>query len=266
MHGIGNDFVLINRFSTPIEESSLPDLARRMCNRKFGIGADGILLAESGKDARFRMRMLNPDGSESEMCGNGVRCYAQYLRSQGLTTDTIIPVETGAGLLTLQAYEDGRVKVDMGPARLTRGEIGIVGKPESRFIDEPILAFHGTAVSMGNPHLVLLVPDADAIDLAVIGPVLENHEWFPNRINVHFVQVIDRAHLKQRTWERGAGITLACGTGACASAVAAFLNGVSDREVEITLPGGKLDIEYRLDGGVNMTGPTAYVFDGEWNG
>ncbi len=268
MHGIGNDFVLINRFAVELTEAELPELARRMCDRRFGIGSDGLLLAEPGTQAKFRMRMLNPDGSESEMCGNGVRCFARYLQEQGLTTETRIPVETGAGVLVLETKPGGLVQVDMGPARLTRGEVGMVGDTGQQFINEPVDAadetFMGTAVSMGNPHLVVLVPDADAVDLTRLGPLLEHNELFPARVNVHFIQVLDRGHLKQRTWERGAGVTLACGTGACASAVAAFLNGVSDRQVEIHLPGGNLNIDYHEDGRVFMTGPAEKVFEGVW--
>ncbi|MEX2243012.1 MAG: diaminopimelate epimerase, partial [Fimbriimonadaceae bacterium] len=178
-----------------------------------------------------------------------------------------IPVETGAGLLVLEDAGGGMVRVDMGVARLTRGEIGMTGPADERFVGQEVGVggqFRGTAVSMGNPHLVLLVDDASAIDLAKLGPLLERHELFPNRTNVHFVQVLDRGRIVQRTWERGAGATLACGTGACASAVAAFLNGLTGREVDVDLPGGRLKIEYAEDGHVFMTGPAETVFDGEW--
>jgi diaminopimelate epimerase len=244
----------------------LAELARQVCDRKFGVGADGLILAERGSSAPFAMRMFNPDGSESEMCGNGVRCFALFLRDNGLTEAATIPVETGAGLLTLDVAEDGRVRVDMGPARLTRGEIGMTGPAGERFVAQPVAGTDrvGTAVSMGNPHLVVFVPDVEAVDLEREGRALEHHGLFPNRVNVHFVQVVSRTHLRQRTWERGAGATLACGTGACAVAVAGFLNGLSERAVTVSLPGGDLSVEYCEDGRVLMTGPAETVFVGEW--
>ncbi|MBS1705804.1 MAG: diaminopimelate epimerase [Armatimonadetes bacterium] len=268
MHGIGNDFVMLNCFPERHCDLDWPSLSREMCDRRFGIGADGLILVEPGETAPFRMRMYNPDGSESEMCGNGIRCYARFALDQGLTACATIPVETGAGLLTLEALADGRVRVDMGLARLTRGEIGMEGDPNSQCISESITvdAFSGsgTAVSMGNPHLVFFVPDVACVDLERIGPTIEHSPLFPKRVNVHFVQVVDRSHLIQRTWERGAGITLACGTGACACLVAAFLNGLADRKAEIALPGGRLEIEYCEEGRVFMTGPAETVFHGEW--
>ncbi|MCH8979061.1 MAG: diaminopimelate epimerase, partial [Armatimonadetes bacterium] len=179
-----------------------------------------------------------------------------------------VVVETGNGPLTLEQAGDGQIRVDMGPAGLTRGEIGMRGPADERFVGAPVsvgtATFSGTAVSMGNPHLVLIVDDADSIDLAELGPSLENHELFTGRTNVHFVQVLDRSRIVQRTWERGAGATLACGTGACASAVAAFLNGLTERAVDVDLPGGRLHVEYMESGHVFMTGPAVAVYDGEW--
>ncbi len=268
MHGIGNDFVMINAETQPVGDCDLPELSRQMCSRSFGVGADGLILAERGDEAPFRMRMLNPDGSESEMCGNGIRCFAHYLHQEGFTDESVIPVETGAGILELRIQDDGRVQVDMGMARLKRGEIGMSGDPESQFVNQLVQAagedWHGTAVSMGNPHLVIFVEDAAAVDLERLGPIIEHHELFPNRVNVHFVEVVSRTRLIQRTWERGAGITLACGTGACACAVAAFLNDKAERNVTIKLPGGELEIEYLESGRVLMTGPGVSVFTGEW--
>ncbi len=267
MHGIGNDFVMVDglRGSFPPERAAA--VAAQVCDRKFGVGSDGLIVAYAGQEAPFAMRMWNPDGSESEMCGNGVRCFARFVREEGLTEASTIPVETGAGLLELSVLEDGRVRVDMGPARLTRGEIGMTGPAEERFVDQPVEAlgtvYRGTAVSMGNPHLVLMVEDAAAIEVERVGPVLETHPMFPRRVNVHFVQVMGRDAIVQRTWERGAGVTLACGTGACASAVACFLNGLTDRETTVSLPGGDLEIAYAEDGRVWMTGPAMRVFDGE---
>lgn len=270
MHGIGNDFVLVNGFDQSVDLANVSALARDICDRKFGVGSDGLIVAAPGTEAPFAMRMWNPDGSESEMCGNGIRCFATFVRDEGLTSETNIPVETGAGLLVLDALPDGRVRVDMGKARLTRGEIGMTGPADDTFIGQKVDSAHhgsfdGTAVSMGNPHVVMFTDSVDAVDLATIGPDLEHNPLFPQRTNVHFVQVVSRDHIRMRTWERGAGLTLACGTGACACAVASFLNGHTERAVRVSLPGGDLDIAYEEDGTVFMTGPAATVFVGEWS-
>ncbi|MCW5941234.1 MAG: diaminopimelate epimerase [Fimbriimonadaceae bacterium] len=296
MHGLGNDFVMVDAFARSFDDAELPDLARRLNNRRFGIGGDGLILALPGERAALRMRMFNPDGSESEMCGNGVRCFARFVREAGRTDADEIEVETGAGVLRLESLSDGQVRVDMGRARLTRGEIGMTcgchserseesrsqaerneeprfhpsDDPAEEFLDRPVAVgdaiLAGTATSMGNPHLTLFVDDVASVPLESWGPVLEGHPEFPARVNVHFVQVMDRGHLRQRTWERGAGATLACGTGACASAVAAFRTGRADRDVIVTLPGGDLRIEYGEDGTVFMTGPAERVFSGRWLG
>lgn len=270
MHGIGNDFVLVDAIANPVPEVDAPILARRMSDRRFGIGSDGLIVAERD-EAGLRMRMWNPDGSESEMCGNGVRCFAKFVRERGYASGSFIPVETGAGKLVLEILEDGEVRVDMGPARLTRGEIGMVGPAGESFIDQPVempdgSTLPGTAVSMGNPHLVLFVEDVHGVPLAEWGPVLERSDLFPNRVNVHFVQMELPTKLIQRTWERGAGATLACGTGACATGVAAFLTGRGARKTSVSLPGGVLKIEYAETGNVFMTGPAETVFEGEWFG
>lgn len=277
MHGIGNDFVMVDGVRSALPTVDPREMAKSVCDRRFGVGADGLIYVERGEGDHFKMRMWNPDGSESEMCGNGIRCVARLLIDEGITGQRAIPVETGAGLLVLEDAGEGRIRVDMGPARLTRGEIGMVGPADEGFLAQPIETrsgevFAGTAVSMGNPHLVLILgadgaapSKAADIDLEHIGPELEHHPLFPARTNVHFLQVVNRGHLIQRTWERGAGATLACGTGACACGVAAFLNGFSDREVDIDLPGGRLHIEYAEDGHVFMTGPAETVFDGEWS-
>lgn len=268
MHGIGNDFVMVDGIRETFTDAKLHSLAVAMCDRRFGVGSDGIILACPGTAVPLRMRMFNPDGSEGEMCGNGVRCLARYLVDEGHATGPRIEVETGAGILILNLQEDGQVTVDMGKARLTRGEVGMTGPQDEQFVSQPInigeIELPGTAVSMGNPHIVFIVDDVDAVPLEKWGPLFEKHELFPKRTNVHFVQVLSRTHIKQRTWERGAGVTLACGTGACSCAVSSVLNGKTDRNVQVSLPGGDLRIEYKEDGTVFMTGPAETVFRGDW--
>jgi diaminopimelate epimerase len=268
MHGIGNDFVMIDTFRSGTPAGSIAELARRVSDRKFGIGGDGLILVERGDKAPFRMRMFNPDGSESEMCGNGIRCVVRLLRDHGHVDGDTVSVETGAGVLNLEMLGDGRVRVEMGFAKLTRGEIGMEGNPNETFVEQPLgegFEYVGTAVSMGNPHLAIFVDDVEAVDLGTVGPRLECNRLFRNRVNVHFVQVVDRTHAVQRTWERGAGITLACGTGACAAAVAGALTGRTDSIVNVSLPGGDLEIEVCEDGSVTMTGPATSVYRGEWS-
>ncbi len=264
MHGIGNDFVMVDTLANGYPGGDLSDLSRQVNDRRFGIGGDGLILVEKGESAPFRMRMFNPDGSESEMCGNGIRCFAKLLRDHGHTSETCVPVDTGAGRLVVELLPDGRVRVDMGKARLNRADIPMLGDGGDTFLEQPVGGYVGTAVSMGNPHLVIFLDDVAKVDLAAEGSLLERSEWFPNRTNVHFAQVLGQGILLQRTWERGAGATLACGTGACSVAVAAFLTGRSSRKSEVRLPGGSLEIEYLEDGRVLMTGPAATVFDGEW--
>ncbi len=251
MQGIGNDFVMVDAIRDGFPAQAVATLARAVTDRRTGIGADGLILLERGQDAPFQMRMLNPDGSESEMCGNGIRCLARLLRDHGHSSEPQVAVDTGAGRLIVEIQEDGRVRVDMGVAT----EV---------FIDQPVATYRGTAVSMGNPHLVVFVDDVAVVNLEVEGPKLENDEAFPDRTNVHFAQVLASDRIRQRTWERGAGITLACGTGACAAAVAGFLNGKTVRKVTIELPGGDLDIEYAENGRVLMTGSAETVFEGDW--
>jgi diaminopimelate epimerase len=285
MHGIGNDFILLDGIGSNLPEDDFPSLSRSLNDRRFGIGGDGLILVERGDSAPYRMRMFNPDGSESEMCGNGIRCFAKLLKDRGYNGGGAVDVDTGAGRLTVTVEENGWVRVDMGQAWLKRSEIPMTGPGDETFIDQTISvpqisdpksehrppspepqapSLRATAVSMGNPHLVIFVQDVHAIDLEHIGPVLEHHPLFPNRVNVHFAQVADRGHLIMRTWERGAGITLACGTGACSVAVAGFVTGRSNRHVDIRLPGGHLKLDYQENGHVLMTGPAETVFVGEW--
>jgi diaminopimelate epimerase len=265
MHGIGNDFVMVDTIRDGCPDSDLATLARRVNDRRFGIGGDGLILVERGDTAPFRMRMFNPDGSESEMCGNGIRCFAKLLRDHGHANETQVPVDTGAGRLVVELLDDGKVRVDMGLARFRRSEIPMTGPVVEQFVEQPIDGYTGTAVSMGNPHLVIFLDDLSGLDLRTEGSRLEHHELFPNRTNVHFVQVLGDGLLLQKTWERGAGATLACGTGACAAAVAAFVTGRAPRKSEVKLPGGSLVIEYLEDGRVLMTGPADTVFEGAWD-
>ena len=265
MQGIGNDFVMIDTLADGPLKADASEISRILNDRKFGIGGDGLILLERGERATFRMRMFNPDGSASEMCGNGIRCLALMIRDHGHSSDSKFEVETGAGPLTLEIVEDGQVRVDMGQARLTMGEIGMSGPAEEEFRDQLVEGFPSTAVSMGNPHLVLFTANAAEVSLAELGPKLEHHERFPNRVNVHFAEVRDRTHIVQRTWERGAGMTLACGTGACAVGVAGFITGRTDSRVHVSLPGGVLQVEVLPDLRVYMTGPAETVFTGVWS-
>jgi diaminopimelate epimerase len=241
-------------------------LSRRMNDRRTGIGGDGLILVQRGVGAPYRMRMFNPDGSEAEMCGNGIRCFARLLKDRGHLIGNEADIDTDAGRLVVQLTENGQVRVNMGKARLRRSEIPMTGPAAEQFVDQPVgeNALRGTAVSMGNPHLVVFTDDVQGAKIESIGPMLETSALFPRRTNVHFVQVLSPTHMVQRTWERGAGITLACGTGACAVAVAGVLTGRSLRAVNIDLPGGRLAVEYTEDGTVFMTGPAVTVYEGEW--
>ncbi len=274
MHGIGNDYVYVNGFTEALPDD-LPSLAVRMSDRRFGCGSDGLILILPGDAADFRMRMFNSDGSESEMCGNGIRCVAAYCHDRGLTDRTAFDIETGAGIKHMLLTLDGAgrtvsVRVDMG-APVTDGRT-----IPSVFDGDPIVrmplcalgqTWPVTLVSMGNPHAVTFVPDPDEAPVTAVGPVLELDPVFPNKCNVEFVQVVDRGHIRMRVWERGAGETFACGTGACASMVASVLNGFIDRKAEVSLRGGKLTIEWSAeDGRVYMTGPATFVYDGVWLG
>ncbi|MGQ9557594.1 MAG: diaminopimelate epimerase [Desulfurispora sp.] len=275
MHGLGNDFVVVNWLGQPeppCREADLSGLARRVCDRHFGIGADGLVLLRPSKTADVRMQIINSDGSEAEMCGNAIRCVALYLYSQGLVPKRLLEVETGAGIMRPEIVlaPDGSVsgvRVDMGQPRLERGQIPMQG-PAGRVVDEPLAAagqeFRVTCVSMGNPHCVIFVPDVAQVPLAEWGPQVENHPAFPRKTNVEFVQVLGRDEVRMRVWERGAGSTLACGTGACATAVAASLNGLTGRRVRVNLPAGALDIHWADDGRVYMTGPATAVFTGNY--
>ena len=271
MQGIGNDFVVVDNLSDPIPEEQLAGLSLKVNDRKFGIGGDGLILVLPSRMADFRMRMFNPDGSEAEMCGNGIRCFAKFIFDHRLYTETNLKVETAAGVKTLKLSPKGgvveSVKVDMGQPRLRRSEIPMRGDDSSIVMGETLKAdghkFEITAVSMGNPHVVIFEDNVELFDLARFGPHIENHKSFPQRTNVQMVQTISNSEIILRTWERGAGITLACGTGACAAVVAASLNGKTGKRVNVHLPGGDLLIEWTGDNRVTMTGPAQEVYEGE---
>ncbi len=272
MHGAGNDYVYVNCFEETINDPAA--LARQVSNRNFGIGSDGLILIMPSKVADVCMRMFNSDGSESEMCGNGIRCVAKYAYDHGLVTKQEITAETGAGILTLQLFTNeagkvDRVRVNMGQPRLTRGQIPMTGNADQQVINQELKildrTFHITCVSMGNPHCIIFVDNVDEFPLEKYGPVIENHDLFPNRTNVEFVEIISPGEVKQRTWERGAGETLACGTGASAVAVAGILNERTERTILNHLLGGDLELEWAKDGSVFMTGPAVQVFEGTFD-
>ena len=271
MQGLGNDYVYVNCVDKKLENAS--ETAVLVSDRHLGIGSDGLILINSSDVADFEMEMYNADGSRSEMCGNGIRCVGKYVYDHGLTDKTQISVETLAGIkyLDLMAEEGKvrRVRVNMGSPILKPEEIPIALEGEN-VIDIPIMAggaeYRMTGVGMGNPHTVVFMEDIDALDIEKTGPLFENHEYFPNRVNAEFVKVIDRKHVQMRVWERGSGETRACGTGACAVAVACVLNGLTEDEITVTLPGGDLQIQWdRKEDIVYMTGPAEVVFEGEWN-
>jgi len=271
MHGIGNDFVLVNALTDPPAESALPEISRRLNDRKFGIGGDGLILILPSKIAEFKMRMFNPDGSEAEMCGNGIRCFAKYVFDRKMISEPQVKVETLAGVKVLKLLTRSgkveQVRVDMGAPRLLRSEIPMRGDDNGRVIAEGLKCegrrFEITAVNMGNPHVVIFEDNIDTAALARYGHAIEHHKSFPQRTNVHFVTVCGMGEIIARTWERGAGITLACGTGACACVVASILNNRTNRSVEVHLPGGDLRIEWTGDNRVMMTGPAEEVFEGD---
>lgn len=272
MNGIGNDYVYVNCFQETIENPS--EVAVKISNRNFAVGSDGLIMIRPSEVADFEMEMYNADGSRGEMCGNGIRCVGKYVYDYGLTDKTNISVETLAGIkyLTL-LVEDGKVKlvkVDMGSPELIPDNIPILADGDL-VMDEPILVdgteYRMTGVSMGNPHAVVFVDDVKRLELEKIGPKFEHHARFPRRINTEFVRVIDRNTVEMRVWERGSGETLACGTGACAVAVACILNGLTQHQVTVKLLGGDLLIEWdRTANKVYMTGPAEVSFEGEIKG
>lgn len=270
MHGIGNDYVYVNCFEETVDDPE--QVSVRVSDRHFGIGSDGLVLIMPSEKADFRMRIFNADGSEAMMCGNATRCIGKYVYDNHLTDKTNITLETNSGIKYLTLYpENGRVKtvlVDMGKAVLKPSDIPMDSELDT-FIDRPVevggVTYNITAVSMGNPHCVTYTDDVDCLDLERIGPQFENHPLFPKRVNTEFIRIIDKHSMQMRVWERGSGETWACGTGACASAVASVLNGYfkHDEEINVKLRGGELFITYKSDGTVLMRGPAETVFTGE---
>ncbi|MFA9477792.1 diaminopimelate epimerase [Phycisphaerales bacterium AB-hyl4] len=280
MHGLGNDYVYVNGYEHTIADPA--DLAPRIADRHFGVGGDGLILAlppEPGVEADVRMRMFNADGSEAEMCGNGVRCVCKLAHDYGITAANPMRVQTGNGVLSLEytTNADGKVDqvtVDMGAPILEPAHVPVApdkltptDQPQTfrLSIAQSNELLTTTFVSMGNPHAMIYVPDVHAIDLTRLGPLLERHPAFPNRMNIHFVQLHARNEVTMRTWERGSGITLACGTGASAVCVAGVLTDRNDRTITAHLPGGDLTLEWRESNNhVYMTGPATEVFIGDW--
>ncbi|MSP22889.1 MAG: diaminopimelate epimerase [Dehalococcoidia bacterium] len=281
MHGTGNDFVVAEANAGAVADAEWAALAIRLCDRHFGVGADGLILVLESARADFQMRIFNPDGSEPEMCGNGIRCFVKYVLDRGLidrdAVDAPLTIETGAGILEARATRgtagpDGlvtHVRVSMGTPALNPSDVGALIEQSAPVLDLPIEAagehIEVTLVSMGNPHAVAFL-DAAPADYALerIGPAVEHHPLFANRTNFEVVRVRDRSHLDLRVWERGAGATLACGTGACAAVVASTLHGYVEGDVEVLLPGGPLRIEWDGVGPVYLSGPATFVFASEW--
>ena len=274
MHGCGNDYIYINGMDNEVPIDEKPEFVKKVSDRHFGIGSDGVIFINSSEVADFEMEMWNSDGTRAQMCGNGIRCVAKYVYDKGLTTEKKISIVSAGAIKYLDLnIEDGKMvscKVDMGAPILEPTKIPVVSKNE-RVIAEDILVnnqnYKVTCVSMGNPHAVVFMEDVDIMkDFKIdeIGPFFENHKVFPERTNTEFVNIIDRRHVKMRVWERGAGETLACGTGCCATVVAAILNGLTENEVDVEVLGGVIHIKWDRDlDKIFMTGPATFVFDGE---
>ena len=271
MHGCGNDYVYVNGFTEKIEQDKKPEIVRKLSDRHFGIGGDGVIFINPSEIADFEMEMYNADGSRSQMCGNGIRCVAKYVYDYGLTDQKSLTIESYGAVkyidLTLENDKVSMVRVNMGAPILESKLVPVVSDNE-KVIDEEILvegqAYHMTCVSMGNPHAVVYMDDVTNLDIEKIGPFFENHIRFPERTNTEFVKVIDRNTVEMRVWERGTGETLACGTGCCAIAVSCVLNGLTENKVTVKVLGGEIICEWNQEENVvYMTGPAVTVFDGE---
>lgn len=269
-HGLGNDFVLIDNRHSP-EPILTSEQAVQWCDRNFGVGADGVIFLLNADNGEHWMRIFNSDGSEPEMCGNGIRCLAKFMQDLGIPpVEGKYQIQTGAGLIVPQMDADGQVTVDMGKPFLTAAEIPTtLGESDRKVVNVPLevggKTWNVTTVSMGNPHCMIFVDNVDSIPLAEIGVLFEHHPVFPNRTNTEFVEVVNRGYVKMRVWERGAGATLACGTGACATVVAAVLNDLCDRTCTVNLPGGDLKITWSAESDrILMTGSAKLVFTGSF--
>lgn len=271
MHGCGNDYVYVDGGSENIDLEKKPEIVRRLSDRHFGIGGDGVIFINPAEDADFEMEMYNADGTRSEMCGNGIRCVAKYVYDKGLTDkEELCIVSAGKKKYITLTVEDGKavmVRVNMGAPELISEKVPVKSDKE-QVIDELITVngkeYRMTCVSMGNPHAVVFMDDVENLDIEKVGPFFENHEVFPNRTNTEFVRVIDRNTVQMRVWERGTGETLACGTGTCATVVACVLNGLTEDEVTVKVLGGEILVHWdRKENLVYMTGPATHVFDGE---
>ncbi|MBR5248781.1 MAG: diaminopimelate epimerase [Lachnospiraceae bacterium] len=275
MQGCGNDYVYINGFTESLDQERKPEIVRRLSDRHFGVGGDGAIFINPSDEADFEMEMYNADGTRSEMCGNGIRCVAKFVYDKGLTDKTRISVISAGQIkyldLTVEDGEVSKVRVNMGSPILKPELVPVlldVATVGDKVVDAPLLVngqeYRMTCVSMGNPHAVIFTDHVAELDLEAIGPFFEKHACFPNRTNTEFVEVLDRNTVFMRVWERGTGETLACGTGCCATAVAAVLNGLTDTEVTVKLLGGELLIEWDREANlVYMTGPAVTVFEGE---
>lgn len=270
LHGLGNDYFFIEAEKYPGVD--WPELSRQMSHRHLGAGADGIILILPSKNAAFRMRIFNADGSEAETCGNGIRCFAKYVFERGMTGETEFIIDTLAGPNAVQLeVEDGQVvsvRSNMGTPRFDRAEIPMEG-PEGRVLEEPLELEDGTTIkvtcaNIGNPHAVIFVDDATKVDLATLGPKVERHPRFPQRTNVEFVNVLDKKNIVMRIWERGSGITMASGSGSCGAALASMITNRTARRVRVHLVFGILTIEWAEDGFVYQEGPATEVYSGVW--
>lgn len=274
MHGCGNDYIYVNGMEEKIEPEKKPELVRRMSERHFGVGADGVIFINASDEADFEMEMWNADGTRGEMCGNGIRCVAKYVYDKGLTDKTELSIVSGGQVKYLELQvRDGKMmtaRVNMGKPVFDPAKIPVVmPEGEKDAVDAPIIVngkeYRMTCVSMGNPHAVIFMDDVSGLEIEKIGPCFENHERFPRRVNTEFVKVVDRNHVEMRVWERGSGETLACGTGSCATVAACVLNGLTDTAVTVTLLGGELLIEWdREEDLIYMTGPASTVYEGDY--
>lgn len=274
MHGLGNDFIILNCLDETeyIPSKLYHSLSAELCDRHFGIGADGVLLVLPSAQADIRMRIINSDGSEAEMCGNGIRCFARFVYEKGIVPKEVMTIETLAGIMVPRILldQDGQVsqvEVDMGQPILEKADIPMVGEGQAISVAIQIeeQTFQITAVSMGNPHCVIFVDDVENFPIEYWGPRIEKSVYFPRKTNVEFVQILNEREVIMRVWERGAAVTLACGTGACATTVACVLNGKTNRNVTLHLDGGDLQVRWdETDGHLYMTGPAVEVFQGQY--